>query len=240
MALMFVFKRYETPSQISAKNTNIDQNSNPTKTSIKLFDEKGSPRKLFIILISILLSTFNAAEVTFYNFGPTFYQYIPIKLSASKSAEMMSAMALSFTISRGINFFIAIKIRPQHMIAYHLLIILIANIILVFGQNSLTLLWIGTIIIGYGLGPLYAAIFAVIGHYIEMTDRIGTIFLFSSASIYLFLPFILGTFIEKYSIVFILSIAINVIISTFVFALILYIIRKTKKSSINCIHINCE
>jgi hypothetical protein len=236
MALMFVFKRYETPSQKSAKNTNVDQNSNPTKTSTKLFDEKESPRKLFIILFSIILSTFNAAEVTFYNFGPTFYQYIPIKLSASKSAEMMSAMALSFTISRGINFFIAIKIRPQHMIAYHLLIILIANTILYFGQNSLTLLWIGTIIIGYGLGPLYAAIFALIGHYIDVTDRIGTIFIFSSGSIYLFLPFILGTFIEKHSIVFVLSLAINLIISTFVFALIVYTIRKTKKSKKNYIH----
>jgi MFS family permease len=149
---------------------------------------------------------------------------------------MMSAMALSFTISRGISFFIAIKTRPQHMIACHLLILLIANTILFFGQNSLTLLWIGTLIIGYGFGPLYAAIFALIGHYIEMTDRIGTIFIFASASIYLFLPFILGTFIEKHSFVLILSIAINLIISIFVFALILLIIRKTKKSNKNDIH----
>jgi MFS family permease len=236
MALMFVFKRYETPSQKSAKNTNIDQNSNPTKTSTKLFDVKESPRKLFIILFSIILSTINASVVTVYNFGPTFYQYITIKLSASKSAEMMSAMALSYTISRGISTFIAIKIKPQNMIAYHLLILLIAETILFFGQSSLTLLWIGTLIIGFGLGPLFAAIFAFIGNYIEMTDRIGTIFLLSSASIYLFLPFILGTFIEKYSIVFLLSIAINLIISTFVFALIVYVIRKTKKNNMNYIY----
>jgi len=236
MALMFVFKRYETPSQILAKNANIEQNSNPTKTSTKLFDERENPRKLFIILFFVLLGFYCSTEAIFSQFGSTFYQYIPIKLSASKSAEMMSAMALSFTISRGISFFIAIKIRPQHMIAYHLLILLIANTILFFGQNSLTLLWIGTLIIGYGFGPLYAAIFALIGHYIEMTDRIGTIFLFSSASIYLFLPFILGTFIEKHSFVFILSIAINLIISIFVFALILLIIRKTKKSNKIYIH----
>ncbi len=57
MTFMFVFKRYETPSQISAKNANIDQNSNPTKTSTKLFDEKESPRKLIIILFAILLNT---------------------------------------------------------------------------------------------------------------------------------------------------------------------------------------
>jgi MFS family permease len=240
MALMFVFKRYETPSQISAKNTNIDQNSNQTKTSTKLFDEKESPRKLFIILLSVLLSTYFTTEATFVQFGPTFYQYIPLKLSASKSAEIMSAKALSLTISRGINTFIAIKIRPQHMIAYHLLILLIANIILFFGQNSLTFLWIGTLIIGFGFGPLFAASFSFIGHYIEITDRIGTIFLFSSSIVYLFLPFILGTFIEKHSIVFLLSIAINVIISIFVFALILYIIRKTKKSHMNCIHTTCE
>jgi MFS family permease len=236
MALMFVFKRYETPSQISAKNTNIDQNSNPTKTSTKLFDERESPRKLFIILLCVLLSTLRATEVTCFQFGPTFYQYIPIKLSASKSAEMMSAMALSFTISRGISTFIAIKIKPQNMIAYHLLILLIAETILFFGQSSLTLLWIGTLITGFGLGPLFAAIFAFIGNYIEMTDRIGTIFLVSSFSIYLFLPFILGTFIEKHSIVFILCSGINLIISIFVFALIVYTIRKTKKSNKNYIH----
>jgi hypothetical protein len=153
---------------------------------------------------------------------------------------MMSAMALSFTISRGISFFIAIKIRPQHMIACHLLILVIANTILFFGQNSLTLLWIGTLIISFGLGPLFAGIFAFIGHYIEVTDRIGTIFLFSSSFVYLFLPFILGTFIEKHSIVFVLSIAISLIISIFVFALILYTIRKTKKNNMNYIYNKIE
>jgi len=181
MAFMFVFKRYETPSQISAKNTNINQNSDQTKTSKKLFDEKGSPRKLFIILLSVLLSTYSTTEATFFQFGPTFYQYIPLKLSASKSAEIMSAMALSYTISRGISTFIAIKIRPQHMIAYHLLILVIAVTILFFGQNSLTFLWFAVLIIGFGFGPLFAAILAFIGQYIEMTDRIGTIFLFSSS-----------------------------------------------------------
>jgi MFS family permease len=233
---MFVFKRYETPSQISAKNSNIEQNSNPTKTPTKLFNERESPRKLIIILFSILLSTYCTTDYTFFKFGPTFYQYIPIKLSASKSAEMMSAMALSFTISRGISIFIAIKIRPQHMIAYHLLILVIANTILFFGQNSLTLLWIGSLAIGIGFGPLFAAIFAFIGNYIEMTDKIGTIFTLSSGIVYVFLPFILGTFIEKHSFVFILSIAINLIISIFVFALILYTIRKTKKRNKNDIH----
>jgi sugar phosphate permease len=93
----------------------------------------------------------------------------------------MSAMALSYTISRGISTFIAIKIRPQHMIAYHLLILVIAVTILFFGQNSLTFLWFAVLIIGFGFGPLFAAIFAFIEQYIEMTDRIGTIFLFSSS-----------------------------------------------------------
>ncbi len=67
MTFMFVFKRYETPSQISAKNTNINQNSDQTKTSKKLFDEKGSPRKLFIILLSVLLSTYCTIEAIFFN-----------------------------------------------------------------------------------------------------------------------------------------------------------------------------
>ncbi len=67
MTFMFVSKRYETLSQISAKNRNIDQNSNPTKTSTKLFNERESPRKLFIILLSVLLSTYYATEATFFS-----------------------------------------------------------------------------------------------------------------------------------------------------------------------------
>jgi hypothetical protein len=216
MAIMFFIRRYRTPAQ----NPKEKFNSRVTK----LFDERDSPRILMITLVSIFMAFYCVSENTYLRFGATYYQYIPLRLTASKSAEIVSAMALTYTIGRGISIFIAFRIKPKHMIEYHFLILLISLTILLFGQKSLTLIWIGSL----GFSTIFPSIYAFIREYFELTNKIGTIFTIFSASLTLPLPFILGTFIEKHPFIYLLSIGLNLLFAIIIFVLILFVIRKTK------------
>ncbi len=165
---MFLVKRYRNDSEILKNNNNCSET--------KLFDRKSSPRVLSIILVSIFMLFYCVSETVYLMFSATYFQYFPLKLTASKSAQIVSAMATSYTISRGISVLIAIKIRPQLVISYHFLIIITSIIILFFGQNSITLVWVGSLSLSFGYSPVYPSIFSYINQYLVITDRIGTIF----------------------------------------------------------------
>ncbi len=124
------------------------------------------------------------------------------------------------------------------MIGYHFLILITSIIILFFGQNSITLIWIGSLTLSFGFSSVFPAMFSFISQYLIITDRIGTILIFSSASITMFAPFVLGPYIEKFSPIYVISIATNISISILLFIIILYIIRKTKKNYLNFMNNN--
>jgi len=227
---MFLAKRYRNNLEILKENNNC--------LETKLFDRKSSPRVLSIVLFSVFMAFFCVSENTYLRFGATYYQYIPLKLTASKSAEIVSAMATSYTIGRGISVLIAIKIKPQIMIGYHFVILITSIIILFFGQNSITLIWIGSLTLSFGFSSVFPAIFSFISRYLIITDRIGTILVFSSTSITIFAPLVLGPYIEKFSPIYIITIVTNISISILLFIIILYIIRKTNKNYLNFMNDN--
>lgn len=227
---MFIIKRYK----ICEQSKQLKENNNISEP--KLLDRKESPRKLMIALFALCIATYNTSEATFLQFDSTYYQNSPLGLTASKAAEFISSKATSYTIGRGISVFIAIKVKPQYMIAYHLMISIMGIIVLIFAQNSTTFLWIANVMIGFGFSAMFPAIFAFIRQYIEMTDRIGTILTFSGGFFNLFSPFILGAFIEKFSVIFIIFELTYLLICSLLFCVILYVINnslKYKKNSNN-------
>ncbi len=124
------------------------------------------------------------------------------------------------------------------MIGYHFVILITSIIILFFGQNSITLIWIGSLTLSFGFSPVNPAIFSFISRYLIITDRIGTILVFSSTSITIFAPLVLGPYIEKFSPIYIITIVTNISISILLFIIILYIIRKTNKNFLNFMNNN--
>jgi len=227
---MFVIKRYRTPSKLNTENTD--------KYQSKLFENSNSPRVLIIILSSIFLAFSCGSEGVLLQFGATYYQYIPLKLTASKSAEIVSAMALTYTIGRGISVLIAMKVKPEHMIAYQFLILLIGITILLFGQSSTTLIWIGSLTLSYGFSSLFPSILAFISQHLTITNNIGAILIFSSSFLNMLSPFILGTYIESYPIIYILSMITILLIDILLFLIILLIIRNTEKNISNLMNNN--
>ncbi|XP_054162214.1 major facilitator superfamily domain-containing protein 4A-like [Oppia nitens] len=157
LIMLFAVKRYELPTVPDATCPNIPAQSD----QLKLFDIPGSPRRLCIALFACWLSTYCVTESTIMNFGATYLQYCPLKLSAQSAAEIVSLIALFFTIGRGVSIFVAMKLKPQTMISYHIVLLYISVCLLLFlGQYNRTVLWITVVCLGMALSALFPAMFA--------------------------------------------------------------------------------
>jgi len=161
-------------------------------------------------------------------FSATYFQYIPLKLTAERSSILMSSMALTFTLGRMVNIFVSVYLRPQQVIAIHLSIVFTALFVLFFGQNSLIAVWIGAVIMSYGMSPIICSTYCFLAQYMDVKNRIGTVLLFSAESLNLFVPLILGTFIERFPQTFAYILFANVLLSSFVFAITLYVVKRAQ------------
>ncbi len=156
MLLMFIFRRYKYQENQEVEGNDETKSTEPdiTNSRTKLSKQIGSPNKLIIGLGAICISTYTAVELSCFQFIPAFAQYHKLKLSASKSTLLLSAMAIAYTVFRGLSIFIAIKVKPQYMLCCHYCIIFISCVILLLSENSLLMLWIGDIMIGVGLSAM--------------------------------------------------------------------------------------
>ncbi|CAG2172135.1 unnamed protein product [Oppiella nova] len=123
----------------------------------KIITEKSQPLEpsrrtkfILIALVAMSLNSYSGMEQSFLNNSSTYYQYLPIRLSAQEAADVLSVMTTTYTVGRLISAFIASKLSPEVMITYHSVIICISMGILQFGQHSETLIWTGNALIGFG------------------------------------------------------------------------------------------
>ena len=156
------------------------------------------PKKTLIACISIFFAFGFMTENMYMDFAPTFFQFVPLRLPAPMAAEIASTMAIALTGGRLIGVFIAMKVRPQYMIMYHTCVIWIGVVIQYFLVDNLVMLWFSADLICYGYSSVYVALFAFVNQYFEMTDAIGTIFIACYNSLYLFLPYFIGSHIETF------------------------------------------
>ena len=124
---------------------NLSQNE-----SNKSQDRSPSPlvRNIVVVLVALSLNAANGISFGHIFYSSTYYQYLSVGISASKAAQILSVMSATFTIGRLVSVFVAIKVKTDIMIAYHLIIICAAMIFSYFGQNSITSIWIGNALIG--------------------------------------------------------------------------------------------
>ena len=217
--MLFFFKKYKINIVEIEKGNNQDKKV----TGDTCFG------KLVIILCMLLFSFHCASDDSYVQFTATYLQYIPLQLSASKSAEIVSYMGLVFTLSQGISIFIAIKVKPHFMLAYHFGILLAGIVLMYFGKNSLTLIWVGILIMSFGIGAIFPLIFSFMSTQIEVSDRIGTVLNFASKIPGLFVPSIIGSLIETHPDILLYVMLFDLIVCSFLIIIILIIVKRHQK-----------
>jgi hypothetical protein len=218
MFIIFWIKKYEYTSIDLIENKSED---NTVANEI--------PKKTLIFLMSIFFMTGFMTENMYMDWAPTYFQFIPIRLPAPEAAEIASTMAIALAGGRAICVFVAMKLRPQYMIITNTSIIWIGIIIQYFGADILAVLWFSSVLICFGYSCVYVALFAFVNQYFEMTDSVGTIFILSYNSLYLFLPYIIGLHIETFPQIFPYLLFSSVSIALIDFSLILFVVRNIPK-----------
>ena len=135
-------------------------------------------------------------------------------------------MFLANTVGLAVSVLVSTKVKAQYMIGYHLLLIFAALNVLFLVSTSRLQLFIGSLLLSFGYSAVYPSVFAYISHYIEITDKLGTIFMISSDALNLFVPYLIGLYIEQFTPIFLLSIAFNLAITIFVYIFLLQLIKK--------------
>ena len=148
---MFFIKRYKVPEkqiQTSTEKTNDKQTVIEGKPSAEPLQLTRRTRILIIVLFSLILSGYNGLETTFLVYASTYCQYIPLKISASKAAQMTSILSATYTAGRGVSALITTRVRSEIMLSSHLSLIGASLAILYWGQNSELMVYIGMATLG--------------------------------------------------------------------------------------------
>ena len=190
MLLMYVFRRY-----------NYDHDSKievVTTEEQKARHAKYVPSKTIIVCISIFFAFGIMSEIMYMDFAPTFYQYCEARLTAAQASELFSMIAIALSTGRCLSIFIAMYLKPWHMIAYQSVIVFCGYVFQYFGQHDYTLLLISSVIICFGYSSIFICLYSFVGQYMEMTDKIGGLFIGSYNIVYMFLPYFIGKYMEIY------------------------------------------
>lgn len=130
------------------KNNEINHTLDEVQPQLENVNRRSeSKRALKLIMVAICLGTYDAAEIGYFFFSPSMFQYSKV-LSAEEGAHVLSVLSAAYTIGRLVTAFISIKIRPDVIISYHFVIVIIAQSILFFGHDSPPLIYVGTVILG--------------------------------------------------------------------------------------------
>ncbi|CAG2103160.1 unnamed protein product [Medioppia subpectinata] len=157
------------------------------------------PKKTIILCVSLYLAFGIMSENMYMDFSTTYFQFSPLHLTANRAAEIFATMSIALSTGRGLSVFIAMKLRPQTMIAYQTCIVFMGYLYQYFGQYwSVGHLWASSLMICFGYSSIFICLFSFVGQYMEVTDRVGAVFIASYNSVYLFLPFFLGSYIEEW------------------------------------------
>ena len=213
--LMFIIRRYRK-SEIrheAIRNQSEDNNRFLLKT-------------LTIVLLAVCLSSINALEMVYFNFGSTYFQYIPLRLSANTAARLVSVMSGAYTVGQVINFLIAFVFKTEHVIGAHFVSSMVIFLCLDFFEKSEQLLWLVSAGIGLSVSVLFPAVLGFFGKYLDITDRIATLVWIACGVANLVPPLFLGYFIKKNPQVLVI-IEVTFLIIAFI-AFVLFLILRTK------------
>ena len=219
---MFFIKPYKTSEE---KTKQLKEDLSPEE-EIKLFDRPETPRKTIRVLFAIWFTLYIIFETVFLKFAVTWFQYCPLKLPAQEAAQMFAISSIVYTISRGLNVLIGLKLSIFSMLTYHYFILIVGTFLLFLGQNILSILWVSSILICWGFSAMFAGIYTFIGQNLTMTDKLNTCIVMTRGVFTFVTPIIIGEYLDDYSVIFIFVEIFYLLSSIIFFVLINYMIRR--------------
>ena len=185
--ILFIIRRYRKSGDFDDEHDS-EEIQTVTGVSSNHISEYQSLRKFKLILVALLLGTYDAAELGYFYYSPTMLQHLSIE--PSEAAHVLSVLSAAYTIGRLVTAFISLKLTPDIIMTYHFVIIIAAQTCLYFGRHNRTIIYITTVLLGYGFSAMWPAILAFTERHFKLSNRIGSLLFFFAGLATIFTPFL--------------------------------------------------
>jgi len=148
-----------------------------------------------VIVALLFLFFYVGSELTY---GNWIYTYaVTLNLAdATGAAYLTSAFWLSFTIGRAISIPVAIRFNPTQILTIAFLGGLGALALVILAPNSINILWVATLAVGFFMAPIWATGYNLAGQSIKLTATISSIIILGDSLGAVVLPWTTGLAIE--------------------------------------------
>ncbi|XP_077867287.1 sodium-dependent glucose transporter 1-like [Saccoglossus kowalevskii] len=216
---LFIFY-FTGPRGLSSFNKPVNPNTRTTK-------ESTSFRIGFLFLLSIFYVLYVGHEVIYGGYIYSFAMESDLGFSTEMASLLTSVFWASFAVSRGLNIIVAKYLTPKTMLILDHVGILTADVILViWGAENMTILWLGTILLGVSIASVYATGITWAENYITLTGKATSVFSISAAMSGILLPWWLGYAFEAYSVMILMYVMLALTIGMSTFFIILLAVAR--------------
>ena len=167
--LMLAMKNYK---QISSAGSQVKSDKNDSDVNHQTLDKN----QQFLLVIMIGLFFFYAgSEVSFGIYLTAFCVKSRLRLTKQIGAGITAMFWGCFAAMRFLAIFAAIYLKPIYLMSLSCLVSCVGGILLaIHGDQSVTILWAGSGMLGIGMASIYATGLLWLESYMKITNRIGT------------------------------------------------------------------
>jgi fucose permease len=167
--LMLAMKNY---NQISSAGSQVKSDKNDSDLNQQTLNRN----HWFLLVIMIGFFFFYAgSEISFGIYLTAFCVKSRLSLPKQIGAEMTATFWGCFAAMRFLAIFAAIYLKPIYLMSLSCLVSCLSGILLaIYGDQSVTILWVGSAMLGFGMASIYATGLLWLESHMKITNRIGT------------------------------------------------------------------
>ena len=170
MSLGYLILAVKNYKQIPPAGSQVKSEKNDSDTSQTL-----NKNQWFLLVIMIGFFFFYVgSEVSFGIYLTAFCVKSSLILTTQIGAEITATFWGCFAAMRFLTIFAAIFLKPIYVMSLSCLVSCIGGILLaIYGDQSVTILWAGSAMLGFGIASIYATGLLWLESYMKITNRIG-------------------------------------------------------------------
>ena len=166
--LVLAMKNYK---QISSAGSQVKSDKNDSDVNHQTLDR--NQQFLLVIMIGFFFF-YCGSEVSFGIYLTAFCVKSRLSLTKQIGAEITATFWGCFAAMRFLSIFAAIYLKPIYVMSLSCLVSCIGGILLaIYGDQSVTILWAGSAMLGLGIASIYATGLLWLKSHMKITNRIG-------------------------------------------------------------------
>lgn len=136
------------------------------------------------------------AETGYFPYVSTCWQYMEVRLTASEAAMVMSVLSATYAAGPLITAVVSMRLQVEHILAYHYGFLFLGVGVLYFGRLNRPMIYAGSALLGYGMSAMIAGLTAFSNRHLTLSNRVASLFSFTSGTVSMAIPVLIGQFLE--------------------------------------------